>query len=85
MTTSHHNMSNQQVTPRHNKWNVNCDADTHEALDIIGEWMVNSKGTIDADIKGHLKIPKNKIIGILANEKLKQLGLLKKKNSGAVQ
>ena len=71
MATSY-NMGNHKVAPQHNKnrWNVNCDNETHEALDLIGEWMMNP------DAKEHIKIPKNKIIKILAKEKLKQLGLL---------
>lgn len=65
------------------RWNINCDTETHEALDIIGEWM-----TSDTSIKDHVTVPKNKIIKILAKEKLDSLGLLSemsKKSSEAAR
>lgn len=56
-------------------WNLNCDMETHEALDLLGAWMVG-KEKMHKDLKDSVKIPKTKVIKILALEKLSSLKLL---------
>lgn len=57
-------------------WNLMCDSETHEALAILGEYMMGKQNMHD-ELKKSVQIPKTKVIKILALEKLKSLKLLK--------
>ena len=70
-------MSNvSHITKQKSGWNLNCDLETHEALDILGAWMVGKEKMHD-ELAKSVKIPKTKVIKILALEKLKSLNLVK--------
>lgn len=53
-------------------WNLYVDRETHEALDILGAYMVGKHNMHD-ELKKSVQTPKTKVIKILALEKLKQL------------
>ncbi len=83
MRTTHHDTSNQHKTPAQKSgWNLVCDAETHEALDILGAYYMGKEKMPD-ELKGSLKIPKTKVIKVLAFEKLKALKLIKSEVSKA--
>lgn len=62
------------TTQQKKGWNLNCDLETHKALDLLGAWMIGSD-KIPKDIKESMQIPKSKVIKIIALEKIKKLGL----------
>ena len=72
--------SHKMVTTKPNNkqgWNLVVDKQTHEALAILGEYMMR-KDEMHDELKKSLKIPKSKVIKILALEKLEKLKLVKK-------
>lgn len=62
-------------------WNLNCDLETHKALDILGAWMVGKENMHD-ELAKSVRIPKTKVIKILALEKLASLKIQKPKSGG---
>jgi hypothetical protein len=92
MVASHKGSNGQSITKNtkatstqqnNNKqgWNLRCDSETHEVLEILGAWMMG-KDNMHDELKKSVQIPKTKVIKILALEKLKSLKLLAKdKNS----
>jgi hypothetical protein len=81
MATSHKESNGTHITPQNKKsWNISCDTETHEALDLLGEWMVG-KEKLPQELK--VKVSKTNIVKTLALEKLRAIGLLDtKKKSG---
>ena len=92
MVASHKGSNGQTITKntkatstqQQNKqgWNLVCDSETHEALEILGAWMMG-KDNMHDELKKSVQIPKTKVIKILALEKLKSLKLIPKNSEGA--
>ena len=74
--------SHKMVTKNNKQgWNLVVDKQTHEALAILGEYMMR-KDEMHDELKKSLKIPKSKVIKILALEKLEKLKLVKSPEAG---
>jgi hypothetical protein len=75
-----YNMATNNAINNKRGTNIQCDRETHEALDILGAWMIG-KEHMHKDLKDSINVPKPKVIKILALEKINQLGLVKNSSS----
>lgn len=71
-TTSRPRVTNKKNEQQKKGWNLAVDLETHQALDILGAWMVG-KEKMHKDLKESIQIPKSKVIKILVLEKLESL------------